>query len=261
MLPQLRRDLNRIYLASVLAVLALAVFIPSASAQGAPASVTSFGFGGHTGAPGIPASVTSTGRIAVPQPHQGGGRLFTGSNCCINPLFPRNPNPAEHGRRHHRMANPGGAVYAVPYYPYDYESSDAQQSLDEQQAEQRANETPDQYQGGPTIFDRRGPGSDQYPGGRSNHDSEISSSLQTAPPSVQASQPSEPIADEPQTILVFKDGHQLEVSNYAIVGDTLVDLTPGHRRKIALAELDLTATTQQNDNRGVDFHLPSSPRS
>jgi len=51
-------------------------------------------------------------------------------------------------------------------------------------------------------------------------------------------------------------GHQLEVQNYAVIGDLLYDLTPGHRRKVALAELDLTATATQNDDRGVVFQLP-----
>ena len=58
-------------------------------------------------------------------------------------------------------------------------------------------------------------------------------------------------------MLVFKDGHQLEVENYAIVGATLYDLTEGHRRKVALSDLDLTSTAKQNDDRGIDFHLPA----
>jgi hypothetical protein len=58
-------------------------------------------------------------------------------------------------------------------------------------------------------------------------------------------------------VLVFKDGHQLEVENYAIVGPTLYDLTEGHPRKVQLADLDLSATLKQNDDRGIDFHLPA----
>ena len=60
------------------------------------------------------------------------------------------------------------------------------------------------------------------------------------------------------TTLIFKDGHQLELENYAVVSQTLYDLTPGHSRKIALADLDLPATQRQNDDRGVTFQLPSS---
>jgi hypothetical protein len=63
---------------------------------------------------------------------------------------------------------------------------------------------------------------------------------------------------QPTTTLVFKDGHQIEIANYAIVSQTLYDLTPGHPRKIALADLDLPATEKQNDDNGVTFALPSS---
>jgi hypothetical protein len=75
-----------------------------------------------------------------------------------------------------------------------------------------------------------------------------------------ASQPEvTPAPDQPQTVLVFKDGHQLEVANYAIVGSTLYDLTEGRRHKIALTDLDLTATSKQNDDRGIDFQVPVAP--
>ena len=59
-------------------------------------------------------------------------------------------------------------------------------------------------------------------------------------------------------MLVFKDGHKLEVGNYAIVGATLFDLTPGHPRKIALDEIDLNGTQKENDDRGIIFRLPLS---
>ena len=64
-----------------------------------------------------------------------------------------------------------------------------------------------------------------------------------------------PVADQPQTVLIFKDGHQVEVQNYAVVGDMLYDLTPGHHRKIAIADLDLKATAKQNDDLGISFQL------
>jgi hypothetical protein len=78
-----------------------------------------------------------------------------------------------------------------------------------------------------------------------------------APPTEPAVSPETPVADQPQTVLVFKDGRQMEVQNYAVVGSQLYDFTPGHSRKIALADLDLKATEQQNDDRGVDFRLPA----
>jgi len=72
-----------------------------------------------------------------------------------------------------------------------------------------------------------------------------------------------PVAPEPPTILVFKDGHKIEIGNYAIVGETLYNMSgstgvPGRRAfKIALADLDLDATTKANEERGLEFHLPT----
>jgi hypothetical protein len=68
----------------------------------------------------------------------------------------------------------------------------------------------------------------------------------------------DPAPPQAPTILIFKDGHQLEVANYAIVNQTLYDLTPGHPRRIALADLDLPATEKQNDDHGIVFQLPPS---
>jgi hypothetical protein len=47
----------------------------------------------------------------------------------------------------------------------------------------------------------------------------------------------------------------VQVTNYAIVGDELINLS-GVPRKIALAQLDLDATTQVNEDRGIAFRLP-----
>jgi hypothetical protein len=145
------------------------------------------------------------------------------------------------------------SVYAYPYYAYpypvyvepEYETSDP------------ANQFPEEeYRGGPTIFDRRGPGPTRV-------DDAANTAPQSRNPEPAHYEPSrepEPAADQPQTLLVFKDGHQLEVQNYAIVGDTLVDLTEGHRRKVPLADLDVESTAKQNDDRGIDFRLPPKPR-
>jgi hypothetical protein len=65
---------------------------------------------------------------------------------------------------------------------------------------------------------------------------------------------------QPTTVLVFKDGHRSEVVNYAIVGDTLFDFAEDRARKILLADLDLAATREANDDRGVEFKLPPGSR-
>jgi hypothetical protein len=61
----------------------------------------------------------------------------------------------------------------------------------------------------------------------------------------------------PTTVLVFRDQHQQEVQNYAIVGQTLWAFAPGRTQKISLSDLDLSATTKANDDRGVDFKVPA----
>ena len=45
--------------------------------------------------------------------------------------------------------------------------------------------------------------------------------------------------------------------NYAIVGPTLYDLGTFVAHKIPLAELNLKATIQANDDRGVEFSVPA----
>jgi hypothetical protein len=60
----------------------------------------------------------------------------------------------------------------------------------------------------------------------------------------------------PSTVLVFRDQHKEEVQNYAIVGSTLWNFAPQHTQKIPLTDLDLTATTKANEDRGVTFRMP-----
>lgn len=62
------------------------------------------------------------------------------------------------------------------------------------------------------------------------------------------------------TLLVFRDGHQQEVSNYAIMGQT-VYVFDEHRQKIAVGDLDVPATVKANDDRGVEFRLPNAKAS
>lgn len=216
----------------------------SAQVNGMPASVTSPGFGGRQ-VNGVAPSVTSLGP-----------RGFTPASptCCFKgtslgqPHFTTNqtPPPDFHHRRHDRNFPWGSAFYPVPYYGY-YDSGD----------DAATDASGEQYNGGPTIFDRRGSGtppiaSAPYPSARTNSpqaDSAIDAAEQSETTSA---------SDQPQTVLIFKDGHQVEVANYAIVGSTLYDLTGGHRQKIALADLNLTATAKENDDRGIDFQLPAA---
>src|SRR5262249_41841044 len=111
-----------------------------------------------------------------------------------------------------------------------------------------------EYQGGPTVFDRRGNGASSYiPPAQNAPAPHAAAAAMSDPPEAD---PAEPESTQDPTTLVFKDGHEIEVGNYAIVGHTLYDLTPGHPRKIALADLDLPATEKENDSHGISFQLP-----
>jgi len=245
----------------VFALVLVAFFSLSAFAQanGVPPSVTSFGFGGQPGFHGTPPSVTSLGPQGATPPH---------------PVHPGPfPPQAGSGRHHHHHDGDHQATvlyyvpyylpYYLPYYPADYEGPVAEDAA--------AQDPPDAYQGGPTIFDRRGsgiPATNDY----------VAEKPRTGlpRPPVQDATPDDPpvttaakVADAPAspesivalqpTILIFKDGHRQQISNYAIVGSNLYDLTAGHRLKVALADLDVAATQKANDDEGNDFRLPQLP--
>lgn len=212
------------------------IFVSTSHAQinGTPSSVTSPGFGGRA-VNGTPASVTSLG----PRGYAPNSRVtFSTSN------VPRNGDGHHH---HHFVEYTPSVVYAVPV-PYAIDIGATEDDADASADDRDAN-----YQGGPTIFDRRGSGAASY----------IPPVKDVpTPPSVQRAD--DPAADPepPQepTLLIFKDGRKLELRNYAIIGATLFDLTPGHARKVALADLDLEATRKQNDDRGVTFQIPPAPQ-
>jgi hypothetical protein len=60
------------------------------------------------------------------------------------------------------------------------------------------------------------------------------------------------------TVLVYRDGRQIEVQNYAIYGQKIWVFGNQITRKIALSDLDVAKTKQLNGQRGVDFDIPES---
>ncbi len=218
--------------AILLGLIAVAAFQAPARAQinGVPTSVTSQGFGGHAvNAPR--SSVTSLG----PRGYSQGARTTFSTVPTTGTHHTNNPH------RHHNGQYAVPYLYAVPV-PY---------AVDEGVAQDVDPDNDPNEQGGPTVFDRRGSGERSYVAPMNN--APAAHATQTAnESSSDAAETTDP------TLLIFKDGHQMEVGNYAIVGATLFDLTPGHPRRIALADLDLPATRLQNDSRGVVFQLPPS---
>jgi hypothetical protein len=60
----------------------------------------------------------------------------------------------------------------------------------------------------------------------------------------------------PATVFIFKDGHQIETRNFAIMGETLYDFSSSILKKVQLADLDKDATVKANDDRGTTVKLP-----
>jgi hypothetical protein len=220
-----------VVLVSILAVSAFAQI------SGAPASVTSYGFGGHAFPNAPRASVTSLGPNGYgtpPLPIYMGPRFTTGPTVVV-------------GGHHHNHTYPFYPVY-YSYYPVmdPYVYSGPMEAGPAPSDEE-------EYQGGPTIFDRRGSGN------RSAYEAPREQASVEPPAPRAASTEAAPEEPQPATILVFKDGHKQEVTNYAIVGANLFDLSQGHRQKIAIADLDVQATQKANEDEGIEFKLPALP--
>jgi hypothetical protein len=233
-----KRPVQRPFPSALFMVLLLPLVLVSLSpAQHDSASASSSGSGHSSGGTASVGSFAHTGSAPA-----NSGVTFSTSHS----THTSNGGSMEHHHHHRSGAGQGDVYYPYVYaVPFPYVADAAPANTDE--------DDDDEYQGGPTIFDRRGSGRDSYipptyegpAHARSASDSSAESNSDSEPP-------------RPPTTLVFKDGHQLQVENYAIVSQTLYDLTRGHPRKIALADLDLPATEKQNDNQGVTFQLPPS---
>jgi hypothetical protein len=232
------------FVALVAAAFALCI-LPSASAQinGTPPSVMSIPLSHFL--PNPRPSVTSLGPFGY-----GPGmpsNLGTAPNIRQYP-FRQFPYTRPRGRG---FGGGYGYSYAIPYYvPYDASGYGYDYVGG-----------PDMYSGPPIgpseptlhIIVEQPPAPPQaYQGAKA---SEMSSDRRARP---EAQEPPPPQREEHPvnpTILVFRDGHKQEVSNYAIMGQ-VVYVFDDHTKKIALAELDVPATVKANDDRGLEFKLP-----
>lgn len=189
-------------------------------------SVTSLGPLGYGGPPAFPVYPTVPGRYG-----QGFGRGHG------------------YGYRNGYGYGYGGGAYIAPYYvpmvdasygsdsgssgPYVYSGPPSEQTLhvviDTPAAKSRATDDEEAYAAPP----------------RSKEDSDADSARDARP-------------IDP-TVLIFRDGHRQEVSNYAIMGQT-VYVFDAHAQKIALSDLDVSATVKANDDRGVEFHIPTAKK-
>jgi hypothetical protein len=58
------------------------------------------------------------------------------------------------------------------------------------------------------------------------------------------------------TVLVYRDGHKQEVSNYAIMGQTIY-VFDKRTQKIAMSDVDVAATVKANEAQGIEFSIPA----
>jgi hypothetical protein len=159
------------------------------------------------------------------------------------------------GRRGHHNGNGHRRGSAVIYYPYAYPYPYPVGVGPEDQYDDQEQEQPEPP--GATVFDRRS--NVQYapnPTPGPTYARDVREEAQPAPPAVNNTPPEPAIP----VVLVYKDGHEREVANYAIVGDTLYDIGTFVAKKIKLADLDMKATIQKNEDRGVDFTIPAALR-
>lgn len=75
------------------------------------------------------------------------------------------------------------------------------------------------------------------------------------PPSTLNPDPKPAADDSPATVFIFKDGHQIETRNFAIMGQTLYDFSSSSLKKVQLTDLDTAATVKANDDRGITVKL------
>ncbi len=227
--------------ATVVCVMLLGMFSPvpaKAQIHGIPPSVTSIPNHTPPYMPNATASVTSLGPYGY---------------CCQGPSNVPYRNPA-FPNRYNRRGNNGygygyGYTYAVPYYSYPSEDASY-------------------YGGGGGPYLESGPPQ----GGAPPADQTLHIIVDTAP---QRPAPRDEVADvqpEPAvrtipdakpgepTTLVFRDGRTQEVTNYAIMGQTLY-VFDNKTKKIALADLDVAATVKANDDEGVEFQVPKAKQS
>ena len=220
-----------------LAVLALgSAGLATAQVHGVPPSVTSIQFHVPPFLPNIMPSVTSLG----PSP-------FTNHAGPIPAPYGVPSSIYGHGIYSHGHRNGygyyGSGGYVYPYYvPYYDTSAD--------------------YDPGPYLYSGPPPEQtlhivvDTPPAQREADpgDNDASASAAAKPKHEHDASPVDP------TVLVFRDGHKLEVTNYAIMGQTLY-VFDTRTQKIALGDLDVPATIKANDDRGVEFQLPKPKQS
>ena len=246
-------------LRSGLSAVLLAFALQSAQAQlhGVPASVTSptNNSNGQVVLHGVPPSVTS------PAP---------GPITSDQIRFPGRPHPRVHfgGSHpvHQKRFVPVPVFYPVYDYPADYSAPPADQPAPETDASSASAPSDPEalrqayYQGAhDAIVDQQADAryGNHYLDSREKRQAKnAAEGDSTAHPSDRKPVPATEAPDSPATVFIFKDGHKLEIRNYAIVGQTLFDFTSKPLKKLQIADLDVDATRKANEDLGISLTLP-----
>jgi hypothetical protein len=236
--------------------LALQVSLAQTFSRGAPASVVSPTGDGRQR--GVPASVLSPTPLPFGVHPQRSVRIH-------GPLR-RFGNP----RSHRQVFLPIPVFY--PYYADESYPSVADPSVadtssaspDAATAQQASNDRGDDELRAAYLQGARDAMRDQGASRYGEHYTDSRERRREQPQEERKSQPREesdtpapaPVEDKSTpTIFIFKDGHQLETKNYAIMGGALFDFSGKVLKKIQMDEIDSAATLKANDDRGVIMKL------
>lgn len=157
--------------------------------------------------------------------------------------------------REHRAFNPAYGYYGAPYFYSDYyEPSDFEYQSREPsppvQMQVKTEPLPD-----PVLLELHGSRWVKV----TNFGESSDRALAETPAETQTN--AKPL---PPAVLVYRDGHTEELSSYSIIGASIHTksdywTTGVWTRTIPIADLNIPATLQQNEKRGVNFELPSGP--
>ena len=247
------------YLRTFAVVAGLALAMPMLAQRGMSPSITN---GTHLGYPAASILTPNNQRFGDSAP-RGTTRFGT-----FGGWTPQRSFIPQHGRRDHQHFRNNFSYPIVPYYPAYYDPyfyggtyMEDNSSLPgagtfytEPQPETenvpRAYPTYRPYYESNSVIDSEGHIYDRRV--QREPSPEVAESTQPRP----AASANGGEENETRTVLVFKDGHQMEVANYAIMGSNLY-LFAGDHRKIPLSDLDLDATVKVNEERGTDFRVPA----
>ncbi len=221
----------------------------------APSGMRGF-HGGMTGRPGP--GRTAPGRVFVSPSRFGSGRVFIGAGF-------RHRGPVFFSGFHHRrffgtgcfgpVINPffcRGAFYGYPLispYPYFwYDSYGATPAYNYVASPAYSYSADPNYAVSDPNYARGADANTELRNEVDRLTDEIDALRQQQAARTQAAP-----ASEPPTILVFRDGKRLEVQNYGIAGQTLWIFDEHNAKKVSLSDLDLKATQEINEQRGVAF--------